>query len=662
MIYRFSVALISLFFLNFLAGCSSTAPVLGTVGPEPITLREFEEMYAKNNGGWEKGAESSFQDRERFLDLLVKLKLKLQDAKSKGLLRDTAIQAELASYRTSIASSYILEKELIEPNLKQMYERRKEMLRASHILIRVGPDAPPAETLAAFNKVLRVLDRLARSEFGTLARGHSEDPGVTYNNGDLGWFTEGKMMREFEDAAYGLSVGQITKTPARTQFGYHLIKLTARIPNRGSVQVRHILKRFAPSLEDTAVVRDSIYLVYNLLRQKGMDFATAASKFSDDPQSNTRGGDIGSYDPSALPQELASLFLTTPLDSVTVPYRAPYGYHLFKITGFTQIPPYEEMDRDLRQRYQQTRYASDYTDFLHTLKKRFNLTFDVNLLHQLTHAFDSTKTATIKGWSDTIAADWRSKVLFTHAAGRCTIQELLDKIESSQEFQNYPLRADFIEKIVERVSEAKILEEQGRRIEERHPAFSHLMQEYENGVLIYRLEQDEVWRKIHVSDSLLRAYHEINKRKYRWPPRVNIAEIHVKTDSAAQWIYKKVLKGADFGELAAQYTIRPGHKEKKGMWGLQPVTTNELTGMTVPLPLDTVVAPVPFEGGWSIIKVLAKDRLKVKTFEEALPELTSNYQEYASKQREEQWIASLKEQYKVVLNSELLREAFKKRQ
>lgn len=661
MIYRCLLALVSLVLMNFLPGCSSSRPLLGTVGIEPITLREFEEMYAKHNGGWEKSAESSLQDRERFLDLLVKLKLKLQDARSKGLLRDTAIQVELASYRTSIASSYIIEKELIEPNLRQMYERRKEMVRASHILIRVAPDAAPAETLAAFNKVLRVPDRLARSEFGTLARGYSEDPGATYNNGDLGWFTEGKMVREFEDAAYGLTIGQITKVPARTQFGYHLIRLTGRMPNRGSVQVRHILKRFAPSLQDTAVVRDSIYIIYNLLKRKEMDFATAVSNHSDDPQSNMRGGDIGSYDPLALPPELASLFLTTPLDSVTVPYRAPYGYHLFKITGIKEIPPYEEMDRDLRQRYQQTRYASDYTDYLHTLKKRFNLTFDVKLLYQLSHAFDSTKTATVKGWSDTIAADWRAKILFTYTAGRCTIQDLLDHIETSQEFQNYPLTPGYIEKIVERVSEAKILEEQSRRIEERHPAFSDLMQEYENGVLIYRLEQDEVWQKILVSDSLLRAYHEVNKRKYRWPPRVNIAEIHLKTDSAAQRIYKRLLKGTNFGELAAQYTIRPGFEEKRGEWGLQPVTTNELTGMTVPLPLDTVVAPVPYEGGWSIIKVLAKDRLQVKTFEEALPELTSNYQEYASKQREEQWIDSLRQKYRVVLNSELLREAFKKK-
>jgi len=75
------------------------------------------------------------------------------------------------------------------------------------------------------------------------------------------------MLAEFEDACYSMKVGEYTKTPVRTQYGYHIIKVTGRQPDPGSVHIRHILLRFNETASDTAAVRDTAWMIYNKIRQ-----------------------------------------------------------------------------------------------------------------------------------------------------------------------------------------------------------------------------------------------------------------------------------------------------------------------------------------------------------------------------------------------------------
>ena len=100
------------------------------------------------------------------------------------------------------------------------------------------------------------------------------------------------MVPEFEDACYSLKAGEYTKTPIRTQFGYHIIKVTARQPNPGSVRISHILLRFNQGLTDTAAVRDTVWMIYNKLKS-GASFTEMVKKYSQDPQSVANNGDIG---------------------------------------------------------------------------------------------------------------------------------------------------------------------------------------------------------------------------------------------------------------------------------------------------------------------------------------------------------------------------------
>ncbi|MFY3382640.1 peptidylprolyl isomerase [Paracidovorax sp. MALMAid1276] len=96
-----------------------------------------------------------------------------------------------------------------------------EEVQASHILIlstEEGAEAKAAEVLK---------DLKSGKDFAELAKARSQDPGSAAKGGDLGYFTRGRMAKEFEDAAFGLKVGELSDV-VKTQFGYHIIKATAR--------------------------------------------------------------------------------------------------------------------------------------------------------------------------------------------------------------------------------------------------------------------------------------------------------------------------------------------------------------------------------------------------------------------------------------------------
>lgn len=660
--HRFSqLVWISLGAALILAGCAGSGPAaVAIIGKEPLALDEFEASYTKNNGGWDKGVASTQEERERFLDLLVKFRLKVMEATNRGLLADSAIKSEMEGYKIAVATSYMLQKDLVEPKVRELYDRKTEEIRASHILIRVSLDASAADTLAAYQKAMKVIDQIPTNNFDTLAVRYSEDQSVSVNKGDLGYFLSGRMVPEFEDACYQLKPGEYTHVPVRSQFGYHIIKETGRQKSKGSVRVSHILRRFTGVPSDSLGLKDTVWMVYDQLKA-GLDFATAAKQYSQDPGSNLKGGDIGYYERGRIMPEIENLFYSTPLDSVTKPFKMPYGYHIFKITGYSGIQPFEEIEKDLRQSYQQTRYNSDYGKYVRNLKKRYKLFFDEAVAAQLTHSFDTMATPAYFKWSDTLAPDLKKKVLFVCENRPYTVEDFVSHVNQTAEFKSMMLLPNNVQQIINRMADAKIVEEHARQIPERYPAFNKLLKEYQDGILLYRIEQDEIWKKIVVNDSLLKIFHGENKEKFRWPARVSFAEVYVTTDSVVNLAYKEILSGRDFSDVAERYTMRPGYKEKKGVWELTPVETNEVTRRAFLVPIDSISRPFQYPTGWSIVKTIAKDSAHAKTFEEATPELLSAYQEHASKVREEEWLTELRNRYPVVLRKEALSEAFKRK-
>jgi peptidyl-prolyl cis-trans isomerase C len=106
-----------------------------------------------------------------------------------------------------------------------------DLVKASHILFMVPPNATPDQVKAAEEKAKKAIARANSGEdFAKLASELSEEPGAAQRGGDLGYFPKDKMVPEFADAAFAQKVGTVSATPVKTKFGFHVIKVTDKKP------------------------------------------------------------------------------------------------------------------------------------------------------------------------------------------------------------------------------------------------------------------------------------------------------------------------------------------------------------------------------------------------------------------------------------------------
>ncbi len=128
---------------------------------------------------------------------------------------------------------------------------RPEQVKASHILIKVSPDADKATKEKARKQLEAIQKKLKKGEdFATLARQYSQGPSKD-RGGDLGYFGKGQMVKPFEDVAFSLKVGEVSDI-VETQFGYHLIKVTDKKP-AGKVPFEEIKDRLKTFLKEKKV-------------------------------------------------------------------------------------------------------------------------------------------------------------------------------------------------------------------------------------------------------------------------------------------------------------------------------------------------------------------------------------------------------------------------
>ena len=154
-------------------------PALMTINGKPVLKSEFEYIYNKNNSNNALDKKSL----EEYVDLFVNFKLKVEEAKSQGIDTTKSFINELSGYRDQLTKPYLTDSKVEEDVLKEAYERLKEDVEVSHILIRVEQNATPEDTLKAWTKMQDVLKKLEKENFADVAKETSEDQSAQDNGG-----------------------------------------------------------------------------------------------------------------------------------------------------------------------------------------------------------------------------------------------------------------------------------------------------------------------------------------------------------------------------------------------------------------------------------------------------------------------------------------------
>lgn len=195
---------------------AADAQVLATVNGKKITQQDYDAYTQENPQSMQLG-------KERILSELISRELVYQDALKQGLDKDKEVLAKLEAIRQNLILGAALERamnkpEITDKELKKMYDDRLsdfkvQEYKARHILVASKEEA---------EKVITELDM--GGDFAELAKKKSTGP-TGKNGGDLGWFAPQQMVPEFGQAVSQLEKGKYTKSPVKTQFGWHVIKL-----------------------------------------------------------------------------------------------------------------------------------------------------------------------------------------------------------------------------------------------------------------------------------------------------------------------------------------------------------------------------------------------------------------------------------------------------
>ena len=652
-------AVILSFGLAFIFNSCASGPsqvVLAKFGNQNITVKDFEKAYVNNVGSYEIARKDSLSKLKNFLDLYVDFQMKLKDAYAKGYDNDPVLQKELTDYQKQVGVSYILEKQLVDPAVNQLYERQKWECRVSIILIKQDNNSDLfAEKLAN-----NLLDSIKNgSSFEKLAVKYSKDPSSAKDSGDMFYITAGELPKILENAIYSTEPGNLYPQVIHIKYGYCIIKVKAKRLRTPEVRFSHIMSAYSPtsgSKPDTLAAKLKMDSVLAELKN-GVDFAKVAEKYSDDHGTNKKGGDFGYIGIRRIIKQFTEpLFDLKNVGDMTQVIQSNFGFHLLKLTGKKPYPSFDEEKEDLKKLYQNSSYQQDYDTLLNGLKIKYQYKINDATLSYLLANIDTGKVGDVNPKYDNI----KDSVLFSFAGSSVKVSEFLDRLSNVHEYEGHKVSPELLKEALTKISNNVALEQEALNLDKSDSEFATLMTNYRDGIFIFKFQEDEIWNKVKIDSVKLLDFYASTKGNYSWPDRVNFSEIFAQSDSAIQSYYDLLAKGENFDSVAAKYTERTDLKSKNGVWGLVDVSSSELAGEAFKLekPGD-YSKPIKNQSGYSILKLISKDPAHLKTFEEAKAEVSGAYQEVESKRLEKDYIDNLTKLYNPTIDYSNLDKAFK---
>lgn len=631
--------------------------VLLTIGDEEITVDEFMAVYKKNNVDGEVLDKKSL---EEYLDLYINFKLKVKAAEDKGLDTVPSFINELKGYRDQLAKPYFVDEELNAELLKEAYERKKQDVRVSHILVRLDRFPTPEDTLKAWNKIMEIRERIVEGgeDFNEVAEEVSEDPSARDmpasgfrparkgNRGDIGYFTVFDMVYPFEDAAYNLDAGQVSQ-PVRTEFGYHLLLVQDKKPALGKVQVAHLFLKMPgdASKEDSAKLEARADSLYQAL-QEGADWEDLVREYSDDKSSSMNKGVLPWFSSSRMvPQFIDGIRSIADSGQISEPILTSYGWHIIKLIDTKPIGSFEDEKADLKQSLSKdVRSDKSKASIIRRIKKDYGYREFNNAVEEFYTAVDSSIYK--RKWEAEMA-EGLDEPVFTLGDSTYTQQEFARYIAKHQSISTKQSIKNFVDTSFDKFVEEKLIAYEDVRLEQKYPEFRDLVKEYRDGILLFELTDQMVWSKAIKDTTGLKIFHEKHKDDYMWGERVKATLVTAQTMEGAKKaremaqemdpedLREKIENDTTVNVVVVNKKFHKGASDiidqvewKKGITNIH---SNE-KGMNGFAIIHEKVGPEP------------------KTLSEARGLITADYQNYL----EEKWIEELREKYTVEVNRDVL--------
>ncbi len=659
MLNRFLILLFTFFSATALFA-QKDDPVLFSVGETPVHLSEFKYIYTKTNGDKADFSKASLQE---YLDLYTNFKLKVKKAKDMKLDTISSLKQELDGYRRQLADSYLIDREVTEKLVDEAYQRTKQDVDLSHIMINLQPNASPADTLAAWNKMLEAKKRLeAGEDFSKVATAYSTDKSVSKNQGHIGFVTAlfPNGFYALESAAYNSPIGKV-QGPIRTNGGYHLLVVHGRRPARGEIEVAHIMVRL-DKYPDLIKARRAIDSVYTLL-QGGANFEDLAKTSSQDNATAAKGGYIGFFGINRYDKafEDAAFALNADGDFST-PIQTTIGWHIIKRISLKRDEPFAVVKSRLQNQIKQdARFELARLKMIERIKQEGKFTEDRTTLDGFIATLQADTTRSFLTYKWKAPEQPSTAILFSFGNGdKTSLGDFADYcVKASRKRQQ--MSGSGIPETVKSlyndfVGEAALKHEE-RLLDTKYPEFKSLMREYEEGVMLFEVTKMQVWDKASADSVGLEAFYGQNKANYKWEERAVLSQYALvekskdKINQIREFSKYNTPEAvlAKFNTEEEKILTRTEKQYEKGR--------NEVVdkmewaaGALSPVEISKRDKSYNF---FKLEQLLAPGQ---KTLQEARGYVVADYQDHLEKR----WLESLRKEYKVKLNEKVFNSMVKK--
>ena len=645
------LGLLLLAVMTFHAFAQNSSRTLITIGNEEVSVDDFLSIYNKNR---QVGEQLDPKTLDEYVDLFVNFKLKVKEAESLGMDTIPAFIKELSGYRKQLANPYLVDTEVGEQLIQEVYNRLQTEVRASHILISVSENASPLDTLKAYNKILNLRNEILNgADFASAASLYSQDPSARDNSGDLGYFSALYMVYPFENAAFTTALGEVSEI-IRTRFGYHILKVTDKRSSRGEVKTAHIMVKFDKksghnATVDKQIAKQKIDDIYLKLIEENADFTEMAKQYSDDKKSALNGGQLPWFGSNKMVTSFEDAAFKLELEgALSKPVQTPYGWHIIKLLDRRALGAFEEEKDEIKKRVEKdSRAQLKRTYLVNRLKKEY----DFKVSESVFTALKRNAEVNVITGKLSFKQPFKSpqQMIFSIANTQFYLDDFLVYLFAMPSIQGKSKDAElYIDDAFSKWSEDQIIAYEDAHLETKYNDFRLLMKEYRDGILLYELTDEKIWTKAIKDTTGLKAFYEANKDRYMWDVRVKAKIINCLNDKVAHKVQKRLRKSSvDFEKLK----VKINKKSSLNMVVEEGLFSRGDNAFVDQVVWSEGVSDLIYDN--QNVKIICVDEVlppQAKALSQIKGLIISDYQESL----QAKWISELKSKYLVKVNEDVL--------
>ena len=628
---------------------------LFSIGDEEVSISGFKYIYEKNN---RDKADYSEQSLKEYLELYINFKLKVHKAKEQGYDDTDTYKAELQGYRQQLADSYIIDKEVIVKMAEEIERRQKNDVELQHIFVTAAEKSSRERLEEARITIQDIKSKIDDGlPWENAVNLYSQDRSSAAYGGDIGYINaplpEGFVA--LENQAYLIKPGQISE-PVQTKNGYHIIKVVSKRPARGSMEGKHLLIRKEKNGIPLANAYPRIKKIYDEIKGGTRTFEQATIVSSEDTDTKGNEGYLGFFTIGQYDRAFEdAAFAITEDGGISEPVETSVGWHIIKRVSKKPLDDISVIQERIKNApLQGERFEKMRDIVVNDIKAEANFSEDIDLLNKYIQGLNE----------DYYTYRWRiggtdGGVLLSYGDDKYGLADFADflKINSKARMKDKDRRsisASVYELYEEFVIEKAIAYAEDR-LEDRYPEFKNLMREYREGILLFDIAKDQIWDKAASDTTAISRFFDQHSANYQWEERYKLSQYTVRSITPTE--ITNILNTARTTEtskdliekfntdkeliLRKEEILEKGHKSLDGMimrkgFVSAPKFNNKLQLTTFTKVEEVIPA-------------------QAKSLKEARGYVISDYQD----QLDKEWIAALREEYKVKINQKRLRSLYK---